>query len=48
VFEKGQGRQGCSLQRLANDLYNKDTHFVLELIQNADDTSYPEKLLKFV
>ena len=26
---------------LSEDLYSKKTHFVLELIQNADDNSYP-------
>ena len=37
---------GRSLDRLSKDLYSKDTHFVLELVQNADDNSYPKKLLK--
>ncbi|KAJ8246365.1 hypothetical protein GJAV_G00266920 [Gymnothorax javanicus] len=36
-----QERQGRSLQRLSDELYSKTTHFVLELIQNADDNSYP-------
>jgi len=40
-----QERLGRSLDRLSKDLYSKDTHFVLELIQNADDNSYPEHLL---
>lgn len=39
-----QERLGRSLDRLSKDLYNKDTHFVLELIQNADDNSYPETM----
>jgi hypothetical protein len=30
---------------LSKDLYSKDTHFVLELVQNADDNSYPDNLL---
>lgn len=30
-----QERQGRSLDRLATELYSKDTHFVLELIQVA-------------
>lgn len=34
---------GRSLQRLSTDLYSKDTHFVLELIQNADDNTYISK-----
>ena len=29
-----------ALDRLSHDLYSKKTHFVLELIQNADDNSY--------
>jgi len=29
-----------SIQTLARDLYSKDTHFILELIQNAEDNSY--------
>ncbi len=28
------------LRTLSNELYNKDMHFVLELIQNADDNQY--------
>ena len=31
---------GRSLESLSNELYNKDMHFVLELIQNADDNTY--------
>lgn len=27
-------------RRLSNDLYNKKTHFLLEVIQNADDNVY--------
>jgi hypothetical protein len=30
-----------ALKLLSEDLYSKPTHFVLELIQNADDNSYP-------
>ena len=35
-------REGRSLHRLSTELYSKDTHFVLELVQNADDNSYPQ------
>jgi hypothetical protein len=28
------------LCRLTDDLYNKKTHFLLEVIQNADDNAY--------
>ena len=45
VVEKQRQREGRGLQRLSKELYSKDTHFVLELIQNADDNSYHESLL---
>eukprot|EP01012_Entosiphon_sulcatum_P043353 TRINITY_DN5764_c0_g1_i2.p1 TRINITY_DN5764_c0_g1~~TRINITY_DN5764_c0_g1_i2.p1 ORF type:complete len:2678 (+),score=447.44 TRINITY_DN5764_c0_g1_i2:1203-9236(+) len=38
-------RLGRALQRLSVDLYSKDTHFVLELVQNADDNAYSSKVL---
>ena len=31
-----------SIQILAEDLYNKHTHFIFELIQNAEDNTYKE------
>jgi len=31
-----------ALEKLSADLYSKDTHFIFELIQNADDNTYPE------
>ncbi|CAF4311132.1 unnamed protein product, partial [Rotaria sp. Silwood2] len=34
---------GRSLERLSKELYNSDMHFVLELIQNADDNQYDNK-----
>jgi hypothetical protein len=34
---------GRSLERLSKELYNSDMHFVLELIQNADDNQYNTK-----
>src|SRR4051794_30030550 len=33
---------GDSLRILSEDLYSSETHFVLELIQNADDNTYPD------
>ena len=39
---KQRMREGRGLKRLSLELYSKDTHFVLELIQNADDNSYPD------
>lgn len=44
-------REGRGLQRLSQELYSKDTHFVLELVQNADDNTYLEGFvpsLKFI
>ncbi|XP_030610585.1 protein NO VEIN isoform X2 [Archocentrus centrarchus] len=41
LMQVHQDRLGRSLDRLSTELYSKDTHFVLELIQNADDNSYP-------
>ena len=38
-------RIGRALQRLSQELYSKDTHFVLELVQNADDNSYAAGVL---
>ncbi|UJR16805.1 hypothetical protein I4U23_003704 [Adineta vaga] len=34
-----------SLEKLSNDLYSDQGHFVLELIQNADDNHYPSDCL---
>uniref|UniRef100_UPI0037E884B3 uncharacterized protein n=1 Tax=Semicossyphus pulcher TaxID=241346 RepID=UPI0037E884B3 len=42
LMQVHQDRLGRSLDRLSTELYSKDTHFVLELIQNADDNSYSE------
>lgn len=33
LMKKQQARLGRSLERLSTELYSKDTHFVLELIQ---------------
>ena len=33
---------GRSLERLSKELYSSDMHFVLELIQNADDNQYDQ------
>ena len=41
VAEKQREREGRGIKRLSLELYSKDTHFVLELIQNADDNTYP-------
>lgn len=38
--QKQNDRLGRALHRLSQDLYSKDVHFVLELVQNADDNMY--------
>lgn len=38
--QKMNDRLGRALHRLSQDLYSKDMHFVLELVQNADDNAY--------
>ena len=40
VADSLKGVIGRSLESLSNELYNKEMHFVLELIQNADDNEY--------
>uniref|UniRef100_UPI00358DDEA2 uncharacterized protein n=1 Tax=Myxine glutinosa TaxID=7769 RepID=UPI00358DDEA2 len=42
LMQVQQQRLGRSLDRLSLELYSKATHFVLELVQNADDNHYPE------
>lgn len=45
VAEKQREREGHGIKRLSLELYSKDTHFVLELIQNADDNDYYPHIL---
>ncbi|XP_060075304.1 uncharacterized protein LOC132554994 [Ylistrum balloti] len=45
LMQVHQERLGRSLDRLSKDLYSKDTHFVLELVQNADDNTYPDTMI---
>ena len=40
LVERQNERLGRALQRLSVDLYSTDSHFVLELVQNADDNRY--------
>ena len=42
-MQRQREREGRGLHRLSTELYTRDTHFVLELVQNADDNSYPEE-----
>ena len=48
IANKQKEREGRGLQRLSQELYSKDTHFVLELIQNADDNTYNLKEMSVV
>ncbi|XP_021342125.1 uncharacterized protein LOC110442712 isoform X2 [Mizuhopecten yessoensis] len=48
LMQVHQERLGRSLDRLSKDLYSKDTHFVLELVQNADDNTYPDMMTEDV
>ena len=45
IAEKQRLREGRGIKRLSLELYSKDTHFVLELIQNADDNNYHPDLM---
>ena len=44
MIQKHREREGRGLHRLSSELYSRDTHFVLELVQNADDNSYPDEM----
>ncbi|CAM6113575.1 unnamed protein product [Calypogeia fissa] len=40
LLARQHARMGRALHRLSSDLYSQDSHFVLELVQNADDNAY--------
>eukprot|EP00878_Enallax_costatus_P012106 GHUV01012639.1.p1 GENE.GHUV01012639.1~~GHUV01012639.1.p1 ORF type:complete len:977 (+),score=346.52 GHUV01012639.1:3040-5970(+) len=40
AFEATQRTLGNAVEKLSKELYSKDVHFVLELVQNADDNNY--------
>ncbi|PKU87467.1 uncharacterized protein LOC110097136 [Dendrobium catenatum] len=44
LLKKQHARLGRALNCLSQELYSQDSHFILELIQNADDNSYPENV----
>eukprot|EP00494_Astrolonche_serrata_P030619 UN30887 len=44
IVKAQNDRTGRSLIRLSEQLYSNDAHFVLELIQNADDNGYETQL----
>ncbi|PWA48738.1 histidine kinase-like ATPase, C-terminal domain-containing protein [Artemisia annua] len=51
ILKKQHARLGRALHCLSTELYSQDSHFLLELVQNADDNVYPrhvEPTLTFI
>nr|DAD23986.1 TPA_asm: hypothetical protein HUJ06_025449 [Nelumbo nucifera] len=44
ILQKQHARLGRALHCLSQELYSQDSHFLLELVQNADDNMYPENV----
>ncbi|KAH7521674.1 hypothetical protein FEM48_Zijuj07G0058000 [Ziziphus jujuba var. spinosa] len=44
MVRKQHARLGRALHCLSQELYSQDSHFLLELVQNADDNVYPENV----
>ncbi|XP_050219980.1 protein NO VEIN [Mercurialis annua] len=44
ILRKQHARLGRALHCLSQELYSEDSHFLLELVQNADDNIYPESV----
>ncbi|KAJ0093916.1 hypothetical protein Patl1_26033 [Pistacia atlantica] len=44
MLKKQHARLGRALHCLSQELYSQDSHFLLELVQNADDNIYPENV----
>ncbi|GFY93074.1 histidine kinase-, DNA gyrase B-, and HSP90-like ATPase family protein [Actinidia rufa] len=44
MLKKQHTRLGRALQCLSQELYSQDSHFLLELVQNADDNVYGENM----
>ncbi|XP_020260578.1 uncharacterized protein LOC109836938 [Asparagus officinalis] len=42
MLKKQHARLGRALHCLSQELYSQDSHLLLELVQNADDNTYPE------
>eukprot|EP01018_Ginkgo_biloba_P025050 Gb_08163 [translate_table: standard] len=42
LLKKQHARLGRALHCLSQELYSQDSHFLLELVQNADDNLYPQ------
>ncbi|EPS73278.1 hypothetical protein M569_01478, partial [Genlisea aurea] len=45
MLEKQHSRLGRALHCLSQELYSHDSHFLLELVQNADDNIYAQNLV---
>ncbi|RLN47902.1 hypothetical protein BBJ28_00013535 [Nothophytophthora sp. Chile5] len=45
VLRMQQQRLERALKRLSDELYSENTHFMLELLQNADDNSYQSEVV---
>ncbi len=48
TFESIKGKLDRTISQLSKDLYSEDIHFVLELIQNADDSNYTDPKISFL
>ncbi|CAI0380265.1 unnamed protein product [Linum tenue] len=44
MLRKQHARLGRALHCLSQELYSQDSHFLLELVQNADDNTYPDNM----
>ncbi|KAF8016189.1 hypothetical protein BT93_H1641 [Corymbia citriodora subsp. variegata] len=44
LLKKQHARLGRALHCLSQELYSQDSHFLLELVQNADDNTYVENV----
>ncbi|KAL4591063.1 hypothetical protein LXL04_004011 [Taraxacum kok-saghyz] len=44
ILKKQHARLGRALHCLSQELYSQDSHFLLELVQNADDNVYPRNV----
>ncbi|KAK9682468.1 hypothetical protein RND81_10G075900 [Saponaria officinalis] len=44
LLKKQHARLGRALHCISQGLYSQDAHFLLELVQNADDNVYPENI----
>ncbi|XP_068634476.1 protein NO VEIN [Aristolochia californica] len=44
LLRKQHARLGRALHCLSQELYSQDSHFLLELVQNADDNVYPQSV----